>query len=149
MRGRGLLIVLICSLAINLFLVSAGVSIYAFGRHAQQASAPGPAMKRVVAALPEPDRQPFVAMLRANGAKVRPSNRRARALREEAWSALADGTETTDTIKQQLAEARALNQASRTAVENAVVDYSLALDSAGRKAIGRTLRPSALSRKPL
>lgn len=149
MRGRGLLIALICSLAANLFLVSAGASIYLFGRHAPQASSAGGAMKHAVAALPAPDRKPFIAMLRASGARVRPDNRRARALRETAWSALAEGTETADAIKQQLAEARALNQTSRTTVENAVVDYSVALDPAGRQAVGLTLRPSSLSRKPL
>ena len=51
------------------------------------------------------------------------------------------------TIKQQLAEARALNHTSRTFVENAVVDYGLAMEPAGRRALGEALRPSSLSRK--
>ncbi len=146
MRGRGLLIALILSLAANLFLVSAGASIYWLGRPVSRPQTQ--ALKRATAALPEADREPFVAMLRAHGAEIRPDNRRARALRERAWSALAADSEPADTIKQQLAEARALNQASRTIVENAVVDYGLAMQPAGREALGQALRPSLPSRKP-
>lgn len=146
MGGRGLVIALLISVALNLFLISAGVSIYLFGMpgvtRTQNAG-----LGRATKMLPEADRKPFVTMLRADGVKVRPDNRRARALREQAWTALATGSETGDVIKQQLAQARSLNQASRTFVEDAVVDYGLALDPAGRQALGQALRPSALSKK--
>jgi uncharacterized membrane protein len=101
----------------------------------------GIGLRHAVTALSQPDRKAFVALLRSNGAKVRPDNRRARALRDQAWSGLADGSETADLIKRQLAEAQALNQASRRTVEDAVVDFGLALDPAGRKALGQALRP--------
>ena len=138
MRGRGLLIALIVSLAVNLFLISAGASIYLSSRSARVAVA-GTGMRKAVAALPEPDRAPFVALLRQNGARVRPDNRRARALRETAWSALASGAETADQIKQQFAEARALNGGSRATVEDAVVDYGLRLWI--QRGGGRSARP--------
>ena len=148
MRDRGLLIALLVSVALNFFLIAAGASIYLSGAPAVAAKTQNPGLRRATAALPEADRKPFVAMLRADGAKVKPENRRARALREQAWSALASGSESGDAIKRQLAEARSINQSSRTLVENAVVDYGLALDPAGRQALGQALRPSALSRKP-
>ena len=147
MRGRGLLIAFIVSLAVNLFLLSAAASIYLLGKPAAQVGNQAMGMKRAVAALPPSDRKPFVAMLRANGDKVRGENHRARALREQAWSALATGSETPEAIKQQLAEARAINQASRTVVENAVVDYGMTLDPAGRQAVGQALRPSNYLKK--
>ncbi len=142
MRNRGLLIALVVSLALNLFLISAGASAYLFGRHAP-APAVGVGLRRAVTALDQPDRKAFVAVLRTNGKLVRPDNRRARALRDQAWSGLADGSETADVIKKQLADARAINQASRSTVEDAVVDFGLALDPAGRHALGEALRPPA------
>ncbi len=140
MRGRGLLIALIASLALNLFLIFAGASTYLLVRHTPP-TATVAARQRAVAALNPADRKAFVAMLRANGARVRPDNRLARALRDRAWSGLADGSETAIQIKQQLADARALNQTSRDAVEEAVVDFGLTLDPQERQALGRALRP--------
>ena len=93
MRDRGLLIALLVSVALNLFLIAAGASIYLFGAPAVAAKTQNPGLRRATAALPEADRKPFVTMLRADGAKVKPENRRARALREQAWSALASGSE--------------------------------------------------------
>jgi uncharacterized membrane protein len=141
MRRPTLLVALIVSLALNLFLISAGASAYLFGRHAP-AQAVGFGLRRAVTALSQPDRKAFVALLRSNGQRVRPDNRRARALRDQAWSGLADGSETADVIKRQLAEARAINQASRSMVEDAVVDFGLALDPAERHALGEALRPA-------
>jgi uncharacterized membrane protein len=145
MRRSGLLIALIVSLALNLFLISAAATAYVFTRHAP-ATAVGVGLKRAVTALDQPDRKAFVALLRSNGKRVRPDNRRARALRDQAWSGLADGSETADVIKRQLADARAINQASRSMVEDAVVDFGLALDPAGRRALGQALRPPAKPR---
>jgi uncharacterized membrane protein len=141
MRDRGLVIALIVSLALNLFLISAGASAYLFVRHAPAAVA-AVGLRRAVTALSQPDRKAFVALLRSNGRQVRPDNRRARALRDQAWSGLADGSESADVIKRQLADARAINQASRSTVEDAVVDFGLALDPAGRHALGEALRPA-------
>jgi uncharacterized membrane protein len=142
MRVGRTLIALIVSLALNLFLISAGATAYLLIRHAP-ARAVGVGLRRAVTALSPPDRRAFVAVLRVNGARVRPDNRRARALRDRAWGGLADGSETAAVIKQQLAEARAINQTSRTTVENAVVDFGLGLDPAGRNALGQALRPAA------
>jgi uncharacterized membrane protein len=142
MRVGRTLIALIVSLALNLFLISAGATAYLLIRHAP-ARAVGVGLRRAVTALSPPDRRAFVAVLRVNGARVRPDNRRARALRDGAWGGLADGSETAAVIKQQLAEARAINQTSRTTVENAVVDFGLGLDPAGRNALGQALRPAA------
>jgi uncharacterized membrane protein len=142
MRVGRTLIALIVSLALNLFLISAGATAYLLIRHAP-ARAVGVGLRRAVTALSPPDRRAFVAVLRVNGARVRPDNRRARTLRDRSWGGLADGSETAAVIKQQLAEARAINQTSRTTVENAVVDFGLGLDPAGRNALGQALRPAA------
>jgi uncharacterized membrane protein len=140
MRRTSLLVALIVSLALNLFLISAGATAYLFVRHAHAQSA-GPGLRRALTALSPTDRKAFVAVLRFNGARVRPDNRRARALRDQAWGGLADGSESAEVIKGQLAAARALNQTSRSTVEDAVVDFGVALDSDGRKALGQALRP--------
>ena len=141
----GLVVTLIVVGWLELFLMMAGGTAYLLSRHTPTTAA-GVGLRRAVTALDQPDRKAFVALLRSNGAKVRPDNRRARALRDQAWSGLADGSETADVIKRQLAEARALNQASRQTVENAVVDFGLSLDPAGRRALGQALRPPAKPR---
>ena len=147
MRGRGVVIALLVSVAVNLFLISAGAAVYLSGRHTA-VTAQHPGLRRAVKALPMPDRKPFVVMLRAAGAHVKPDNRRARVLRETAWNGLASGTETAEAIKAQLAEANAINQASRAYVEDAVVDYGLAMEPAGREALGQALRPSSQLPQP-
>ena len=139
MRSRGLIVALVVSAILNLFLISAGAAAYWRAGHGAAKAPAG--LRRGAASLAPADRHAFVAMLRAQGAAVRPANQSARSLRDQAWSHLANGTADTAAVKRDLAAASAINQAARRTVEDATVDFAMTLAPDERHALGEALRP--------
>jgi uncharacterized membrane protein len=134
MRPPWLTLALIASLALNLFLVGAGVGLFAFGAQLAQSNPGGrpAALFWATQALPQPDRRQMRQMLKGVRAEVRPDAARSLALRAVAWAALANPKPDTAAIKQQLAQSRQVDIAVRTTVEEKLVDYTAALPPADR-----------------
>src|SRR6185436_16027779 len=88
MKGRGLLIALIVSAALNLFLIGAAAGVIALGAHMAHGgpARPGPALHHAAMALSPPHRIAFFARLREVGRATRPTAQQARRLRWEAWA---------------------------------------------------------------
>jgi len=99
-----------------------------------------PALRRAAAALAPADRARFVGLLKAEGRRVRPDNRRARGLRLQAWGSLAAAGFDAAGAKDELATARAINQKSRGQVEDAVIDFAAALPADERARLGGAMR---------
>lgn len=145
---RAPVIALIASVALNLFLIAA-VGVVMFlgagpGRRIQQ-----PVLRHAAQSLNPADRAAFLTMLRTQGRAAKPSNQRARALRLEGWGSLGDPTFDPTAAKAKLAEARNLNLATRSAVEDAVVDFAASLPPSERVALGEALRATTLQNNGL
>jgi uncharacterized membrane protein len=132
-------VVLVASLALNLFLVAAFVAMILWNaRSFNRAAPPGP-LRLVAASLDATHRQALLAVLRGNGQRVRPLNRKAKALRQDAWEALEDPAFDPAAIKVKLAEARALNQQASGIVQDSLIDFAAALPADQRAALGKAL----------
>ncbi len=142
MRPSRLVIGLIVSVALNLFLIGAGVGVVALGVHMarQNQAARAGALARATRDLPQPDRRNMRMALRADWIAVKPAVEQSRALRLAAWGAIADPKPDVAAIKQQLAQSRALDLANRATVEEKVVDYALTLPPADRKIFADGMR---------
>lgn len=134
MRGRWLIFGLVASVTLNLFLIGAGAGVIALGvRMAHEnAAARAGLLVRATRDLPQPDRRAMRQMLRQSWLDVKGPAEQSRLLRLDAWGSIADPAAAA-TIKQKLAQSRALDLADRAKVEETVVDYALALPPADRK----------------
>ena len=99
-----------------------------------------PVLRHAAQSLNPVDRAGFLTMLRTQGRAAKPSNQRARALRQEGWGSLGDPVFDPVAVKAKLAQARNLNLATRGAVEDAVVDFAAGLPRPERAALGEALR---------
>jgi uncharacterized membrane protein len=154
MRGRWLAIGLIVSLVLNLFLIGAAAGVVALGMRMarQNAAARAGALVRATGDLPQPERRNMRLMLRQAWIDVKPATEQSRALRLAGWGAIADPNADVGKIKLNLAASRQLDLASRTKVEEKVVDYAIALPPADRKLFAagmqRVLTPPMATAKP-
>jgi uncharacterized membrane protein len=125
MRQRWLIIALIGSAALNLFLIGAAAGVIALGvRMAREAGAPRPGPLIVATqGLAQPARWNVRQMLRTMRAQLRAQTEQSRALRIEAWDALAGPAPDVAAIRQKLQQSRQLDIAARTQVEDALLAY--------------------------
>ncbi len=147
MQGRWTLVALIASLALNLFLVGAGATVFVTGgpwRHAAPVQRSIP--RRAARSLSPDHRAAFLAMLRREGQSVRDENHLARRLRLEAWGSLGDANFDPAAAKATLARANALNHASRAEVEAAIIDFAAPLPAPERAGFGQAMRQAILSK---
>ena len=150
MRGRWLIIGLIASVALNLFLIGAGGGRgrpgHAHGASERRGARPG-VLVRATRNLPQPDRRNMRQMLRQAWLEVRPATEQSRALKLDAWRAIADPKADVTTIKAKLAQSRQLDIADRAKAEEELVDYALTLPPADRQIFAngmlRVLTPPA------
>lgn len=154
MKGRGLVIGLLASLAVNLFLIGLGVGAWALGPRLMQ---PAPAVARGPGGRPlplwalgrslSPEYRPgFNAVLRKALLASAGDIRQAREIKRKAFDALAADTVDPGRISADLARARALELAGRARVERDMVAYAATLPAAERANLAEAMR-AAMSRQ--
>jgi uncharacterized membrane protein len=123
MRSRWLIVALIASLALNLFVIGAGVGVWAFaaGLARQGPGARPGALFWATETLPQPDRRQMRQFLKQVRDQARPDAAQSLAERPDAAA-----------IKQQLARGRQSDIAVRAAAEEKIVDYALRLPPGDR-----------------
>lgn len=143
---RALTIALIISGALNLFLIG-GISGAAYMRQkiareappAQQVAAPRPPLWSAGRDLPTEHRQGLRQAMREANQKNQANVRQARAERRAVWDALPGETFDAAEASRHLAAARALDQQSRTEVDEALIGYAATLPQAERAALAEGL----------
>ncbi|MGI8840333.1 MAG: periplasmic heavy metal sensor [Caulobacteraceae bacterium] len=149
MNARWTFIALVASIALNLFLLGIAVTVIALGVYRKGEGAPQrPNLRSAALTLTPDQRTKFVALLRAEGDGVEAAGRQARSLRASAWGALAAASFDPLVAKADLARARALNQASRGKVEDAVMDFAAGLPSVDRARFGEAMRHRSARQDP-
>jgi len=150
MSQRALIITLLCSLALNFFLLGAGATIVVVARAvknravaAQTANGPLQPVRRAALALPPVPRAEFAEAVKAINTEERPTLQQARQLRIEAWTAL--GTEKVDAsaVKAKLDQARLMETGARSKIEAAIVDFTVKLPQDQRAKVGEEMRPQS------
>jgi uncharacterized membrane protein len=134
MRSRWLIGGLVASLALNLFVIGAGVGVWTFAAGLAR-PAPGArpgALFWATEAMPQPDRRQMRQMLKAVRDQAKPDAVHSLALRAAAWGALAAAQPDPAAIKQQLARSRQIDVAIRTEAEAKIVDYAARLPPSDR-----------------
>lgn len=150
MSPRRLTVALIVSVALNLFLAAAAITIIALDARRPRHGLPErPTLHAAALSLAPDPRTRFIALLRTEGDSVQGATRQARALRAAAWGTLAATHFDPLVAKADLARARALNQDSRAQVEDGVVDFAAALPPLERARFGAAMgRPSSAQPHP-
>lgn len=148
MNGRKLVIALLASLAVNLFLIGLGVGAWALGPRLMQ---PTPAATRgagrpalplwaVARSLSPQYRPAFNAVLRKALLGTAGDIRKARAIKREAFNAMAadtfDPVRTTDDLDR----ARALEFGARQRIEHDVLAYAATLPPEERANLAEAMR---------
>jgi uncharacterized membrane protein len=148
MRPRWLIVGLLVSVALNLFLIGAGAGIVALGlRIASDSGARPGAFFWATQAMSQPARGEVRRGLAGLRDQVRADVDRSRTLRIQGWNGLAAAKPDTAAIKLALAQSRQLDLATRTRVEEHVVDQLAALPPADRTAYAAGMR-RALAAQP-
>ena len=140
MRPRWLLVALVASLVLNLFLIGAGVGVFALGMRMHKAEPPRGALFWATQGLPQPDRRAMRMMLRDERDAVKPDTDRSLAMRVAAWSGLADPKPDVAAINQKLAASRQIDIAVRARVEQRIVDYAAHMSQADRTIFAAGMR---------
>lgn len=134
MRRNWLAIGLVASLALNLFLIGAGVGVLALGARLAKQSAitrPG-AMFWATQALPQPDRRAFRQALGGLRSAAKAEAERSLSLRAAAWGAVAGASPDAAAIDAQLAQSRAIDVGLRKGIEEKTVAYAVGMSAADR-----------------
>jgi uncharacterized membrane protein len=134
MRSPWLIAGLIASLALNLFVIGAGVGVWVFavGLARQAPGARPGALFWATEALPQPDRRQMRQFLKDVRDQAKPEAVQSLGLRAAAWGALAGAKPDAAAIKQQLARSRQIDIAIRTEAEAKIVDYAARLPPSDR-----------------
>ncbi|MFI4975083.1 MAG: periplasmic heavy metal sensor [Caulobacterales bacterium] len=149
MQGRWLIIGLIASVALNLFLLGTAAGVVALGMRMAQEGRPRPgAFVRATRELPPEPRMAMRAMLQQAWSQQAPAARQSLALRIDAWTALAAPIPDVAAIKQKLEQSRGIDTASRTKVEEAVVNYAAALPADQRAKFAQGMRVALQPQSP-
>ena len=148
MNGRGLLIGLLTSLALNLFLVGLGVGAWALGPRLMQPT-PVVVQGRGRAALPlwavgrslSPEYRPaFNAVLRKALLDSAGDIREARAIKRKAFDDMASNSFDAARVNASLDRARALEFGARLRLEHDVVTYAATLPADERANLSEAMR---------
>jgi uncharacterized membrane protein len=149
MTARWTFIALIASTALNLFLLGVAVAVVARGDSRIPDRLPQrPNLRAAASSLPADQRKRFAALLRAEGDSIQGAARQARDLRAGAWNSLASPAFDPTVAKADLARVRAINQASRGKVEDAVVDFAAGLAAPDRTRFGQAMNRRAARQEP-
>ncbi|MFN3513647.1 MAG: periplasmic heavy metal sensor [Phenylobacterium sp.] len=143
MGSRRLTVLLVVSLALNLFLVGTVLGGLVVGRRMQGEGptprAGGPPLWSAARGLSEDQRHAYGELLRDR--EIRAELRSARLARAEAWRRLGAEPFDAEGARRALAEARAKELAARTAMEDRIVDFAGDLSAGDRarfaEALGR------------
>lgn len=131
MNERSRLILLIASLALNLFLVGTIVGGLVVGQRLRAQRPPpvmaGPALWAAAHDLPPEQKAAYRQVLRGEGGEARRQLRAAREARAEAWSGLTDEPFNGDAVRRRLAAARAQDTQARGALEDRIVAFAATL----------------------
>lgn len=154
MKGRGLLVGLLVSLALNLFLVGLGVGAWALGPRLVQ-PAPVVAQGGGRAILPlwamgralSPQHRPaFNAVLREALAAGRGDIREAREIRRRAFDSMASDAFDAVKVSADLDRARDLEVGARARLERDIVSFSATLPPEERARLAEAMRAIAARR---
>lgn len=145
MKGRGLLAGLLASVALNLFLVGAGVGALIYSRVAPKAVAtsgsPSRAPLRTMTdALAPEHRAPYRAGVRRSLDASMGDVQEARRLRSEAYDLMSAPTFDPAAVVDRLDRARTLEMGARRRVEADMIAYSATLQPAERARLAETMR---------
>jgi uncharacterized membrane protein len=133
-------LLLIASLVLNIFLLSAGAAL-AYGWHANFGLGPRAGWRgRAADALPADRAKAFRAAMRETVLASRPLVREGREARAEAARLFVQPNYDANAIKAALARARTADVTLRGRVEERVVDFSATLPIAQREAMAEELR---------
>lgn len=143
MSRRTLYIALFVSLALNLFVVGAGVGAYLLGGHLPGRGGPprggGPPMFAAAQALPGNEVDAYRDALSAEALAVRPTMRQARTLRHDAWLKLGADPLDSAAIVADLDKARSLQAQAQSQMDRRIVDFAAHLPAAERGRFGEAL----------
>jgi uncharacterized membrane protein len=138
MTGRRLAIVLIASLALNLFLAGAlGVFLY---RQARRAPPVTPTLVSAVEALTPEHKAAFHAMLEAEGLRLKPLMRDAKISRRDAGALFSQPTLDQAAVMSALAHARSQEERARADLEEKVVAFAAPLSAKERQSLSIILK---------
>lgn len=151
MKGRGLLIALVVSLAANLFLVGLGAGALLFGHRGGEASAPvqpggrGRAPLWMAArGLSEQYRPAYRQVLRNAMRETRGDLAEARRLKRGAFDAMASDPYDPKAVAADLERARGLEFKARTRLEQDIATFAATLPPAERAALAESLRTAMI-----
>lgn len=140
MRPSWLAVALAISAALNLFLIGLMAGVFLLGDGARDGARRGPPLWRMGANLDETHRQAFQGQLRRAARGALPEVLEARAARRDAYDALSREPFDRAAAGQAFARARALDNASRSRVDEAVLDFAATLPSDQRAALAEGYR---------
>lgn len=146
MKGRGLLIALVVSLAANLFLVGLGVGALVFGRRAAEAPGvqQGPPRRgglwQAGRGLSEQYRPAYRQVLRKALMETRGDLAEARRLKGRAFDAMAGPNYDAKAVAADLEAARGLEFRARTRLEQDIAAFAATLPPEERAALSESLR---------
>ena len=137
-------ILLIASLALNLFLVGLLIGVFMNGPRREHDERGPPRGQRSFWAAAEQldpvDREAFHALLRQEAQEARPRMQVARSARREAASLMASEAYDPAAVRAALARARAEEFAVRDGLDQAIIAFSARLDAEERAAVGQAFR---------
>jgi uncharacterized membrane protein len=137
-------ILLIASLALNLFLVGLLIGVFLNGPKREQADRGPPRGQRSFWAAAEQldpvDREALHALLREEAEEARPRMQVARNARREAAALMAGESYDPAAVRAALQRARAEEFAVRQGLDQAIIAFSARLDSEERAAVGQAFR---------
>ena len=143
MSRRSLLILLFLSLALNLFIVGAGVGAYLLGGHlpgrGRLPTGGGPPMFAAAQALPSQEADAYRDTLSIEANAVRPTMRKARLLRHDAWLKLGADPLDSAAIVADLDRARSLQAQAQSEMDHKIVDFAAHLPAVDRAKFGEAL----------
>lgn len=152
MKGRWLYIVLIVSLALNLFGAGLIVGAKVIGRRLLEARPAATALRapiwRAGDGLSPPYRQAFRKTVREAVLATRDDIREGRRLRLDALGRLGQPVYDADAVIAELQQGRALDQKARGQVEAAIVKFAATLPADQRAILSEGLRPPPRPARP-
>ncbi|HEY3695578.1 periplasmic heavy metal sensor [Phenylobacterium sp.] len=151
MGRRGLLIVLIVSLAVNLFVIGATVGVFALGARMHLLRAglrPAGPLWAAAADLSPERQQAFHQALRGEAGEVGGKLRAARQARRDAWLSLRSEPFDQAAAAAALDRARALEMQARGGVERRIIDFAAGLTPEERARLAERLARWGPGRRP-
>lgn len=136
-------ILLLVSLALNLFLIGTVVGGLVVGQRLRAMRPPpergGPALWVAARGLSPEHREAYREVLRGEGGQVRAKLREAREARAEAWRSLEKEPFDQAAVRRKLAAARDQDAQARAALENGLVTFAAALPADERSKLAEGL----------